>query len=99
MVGNPVKAEVLSGEWGGAPSSGGNWQGKVACRQERSVSWSLLSHVLATCVNEENYQIRKKGRRHFPGRCPWLASFTRGLAASKRDIENVKVLHPKSQCC
>ena len=66
---------------------------------ERTVAWSLLSNDLATCDNEENHQIRKKGRRHFPGRCPWLASFTRRPAGSDRDIENVKVLHPRSQCC
>lgn len=94
MVGNPVQAEVLSGGWGGAPGSGGKWQGRFADRKGvHPGSFSVMTKLLD---KEESHQIRKEeGDISLGDRCSWLPSFTRGPTGSQMAIEKVKALHPR----
>lgn len=58
MVGNPVQAEVLSGGWGGAPSSGGKWQERFADRKGvHPGSFSVTTRLLD---KEGSHQVRKE---------------------------------------
>lgn len=59
VVGNPVQAEVLSGGWGGAPSSGGKWQERFADRKGvHPGSFSVTTRLLD---KEGSHQVRKEG--------------------------------------